>query len=134
VTISLDTNVILAAFDVHDRLHSPAMELLEQVGSERRVVSPIVYAELAASAAWDGLRLFLERAQVEVLWEMPRVVWERAGQAMGEYARLRRGGSLPRRIVADFLIGAQAEHLGLRIATFDPVVYRAVFPGVEVVP
>lgn len=134
MTISLDTNVILAAFDVQDRLHHQALEVLQRTGGERRVVSPVVYAELAASAAWTGLKLFRERAAVEVLWEMPERVWERAGQAMGEHARLRRAGSLPRRIVADFLIGAQAEHLGLRVATFDPVVFRTVFPQVEVIP
>jgi predicted nucleic acid-binding protein len=101
-------------------------------GRRNRVICPVVYAELAASRAWEGLRLFLERAGVEVLWEMPEAVWERAGRAMGEYARLRRGGVLPRRVVADFLIGAHAEYHGLTIATFDRVVYEAVFPAVPV--
>ncbi|MDR7392484.1 MAG: PIN domain nuclease, partial [Armatimonadota bacterium] len=73
----------------------------------------------------------LEKAQVDVLWDMPPVVWERAGRASGEYARTRRGRVLPRRIVADFLVGAHAEHHGLAVATLDPVVFRTVFTGVR---
>jgi len=131
--ISLDTNVILAAFHPGDASHVQAMRLLEQVGTEPLAICPVVYAELAASRSWEGLRAFLERAQVDVLWEMPPEVWERVGRAMGEYARLRRGGILPRRVVADFLIGAHAEHHNLGIATLDPVVYRAVFGSVRLV-
>ncbi len=131
--ISLDTNVVLAVFDPDDASHLKAMQLLEKLGSEPLVICPVVYSELAASQTWEGLRAFLERAEVDVLWEMPPVVWERAGRAMGEYARMRRGGVLPRRVVADFLIGAHAEHHGLGIATLDPVVYRAVFGDVRLV-
>jgi predicted nucleic acid-binding protein len=131
--ISLDTNIILAAFDPADRLHMQAHAVLGRIGSEPRVVCPVVYAELAASREWDRLKLFLERAAVDVLWEMPEAVWERAGMAMGEYARMRRGGALPRRVVADFLIGAHAEHHGLVLATFDRAVYEAVFSSVRLI-
>jgi predicted nucleic acid-binding protein len=114
--IGLDTNIMLSS-----------------IGSEPRVICPVVYAELAASREWEGLKLFLEQAAVDVLWEMPEAVWERAGRAMGEYARMRRGGSLPRRVVADFLIGAHAEHHGLALATFDRVVYETVFRNVRLI-
>jgi predicted nucleic acid-binding protein len=129
--ISLDTNVILAAFDPLDALHVRALEVLDRIGSEARVICPVVYAELRASEEWERLKLFLERAAVEVMWEMPEAVWERAGRAMGEYARMRRSRALPRRVLADFLIGAHAEYYRLILATFDPVVYEAVFSGVR---
>lgn len=132
--ISLETNVILAAFDPLDALHGRAMQALEEIGAQPRVICPVVYAELAASREWEALKRFLELAGVEVAWEMPEEVWERAGTAMGEYARRRRGGALPRRVLADFLIGAHAEHHGLAVATFDRTVYEAVFPGVRLVP
>jgi predicted nucleic acid-binding protein len=124
---SLDTNVILAAFDPQDASHAGASALLEHLASHVLVLCPVVCAELAASRSWQGLRAFLDRAGVDVLWEMPPLLWERAGIAMGEYSRARRDGLLPRRITADFLIGAHAEHHGLAIATLDPVVFRAVF-------
>ncbi|MDQ7828845.1 MAG: type II toxin-antitoxin system VapC family toxin [Armatimonadota bacterium] len=127
---SLDTNVILAAFDPQDASHQAALTLLDRVGAGGVVLCPVVYAELAASQAWEALKTFLQRTEAEVLWEMPQAVWERAGSAMGAYARMRRHGALPRRIAADFLIGAHAEHHGLRLATLDPVIYRTVFEGV----
>jgi predicted nucleic acid-binding protein len=41
---------------------------------------------------------------------------------MGAYARTRRGSVLPRRVAADVLVGAHAEHHGLALAALDPVV------------
>jgi predicted nucleic acid-binding protein len=93
----------------------------------------VVCAELAASRAWQSLRAFLDRAGVDVLWDMPAPLWERAGLAMGEYSQARRDGLLPRRIAADFLVGAHAEHHGLAIATLDPVVFRAVFRTIPLI-
>ncbi len=132
--ISLDTNVLLAAFNPLDAFHGRVLEVLDRIAAEPRVICPVVYAELRASGEWEGLRLFLERAAVEVVWDMPEAVWERAGMAMGEYARLMRGGALPRRVVADFLIGAHAEYHELAVATFDRVVYETAFPKVQLLP
>ncbi|GAA6736644.1 hypothetical protein YIM1640_08770 [Thermus oshimai] len=65
---------------------------------------------------------------------MPMAVWELAGERFGQYARKRRTTGLPRRILADFLIGAHALHHHLALATFDPVHYRVAFPELEVLP
>jgi predicted nucleic acid-binding protein len=54
-------------------------------------------------------------------------VWDDSGVAFSRCAGLRRGGVLLRRTVADCLIGAQAEHHGLDVLTFDVTVHRAVF-------
>lgn len=131
--ISLDTSAILAAFDPRDALHEEARRRLSVAGSQPPVICPVVYAELVASRSWEGLRAFLERAEIEVLWSMPPEVWERAGRAFGEYARKRGDGVMPRRIVGDFLIAAHAEHHGLAVLTLDPVVYRAVFPDIKLI-
>ncbi len=131
--ISLDTNVVLAAFDPEDALHEAALAILDRLAAEAVVICPVVYSELAASRSWEGLQAFLQRAGVEVLWEMPPSVWERAGKALGLYAQARRSGRLPRRVAADFLVGAHAEHHGLKLATLDPVVYRSVFQSVPLV-
>lgn len=131
---SVDTNVILAALSVPEVHHELARELLERADESRLVLSPVVYAELMASSQRDVLKLFLERSSLEVLWEMPPVVWERAGVAFGDYARVRRGGRLPRRLIADFLIAAHAEYYDLTVLTFDDTVYQAVFPKVRLIP
>ena len=86
-----------------------------------------------ASAVRDFIRVFLQRAEIATLWAMPESVWKRAGTAFGDYAALRRGGSLPRRIVADFLIAAHAEHHELSVLTFDNTVFANVFPNVQLV-
>jgi predicted nucleic acid-binding protein len=130
---SLDTNIILAAFDPEDALHEAALAILDRLAAQALVICPVVYSELAASRSWEGLRAFLDRAGVEVLWEMPPAVWERAGKAMGAYARARRARQMPRRVAADFLVGAHAEHHGLTLATLDPVVYESTFQAVPLV-
>ncbi len=68
-----------------------------------------------------------------MLWDMPPEVWERAGVAFGSYARERRKGQLPRRLVADFLIGAHAEYHKLALLTFGDTVFRAAFPEVGLI-
>jgi predicted nucleic acid-binding protein len=128
---SVDSNVVFAALSPHEPHHARARALLKGAGQGGLRLAPVVYAELMASSMREVLKLFLERAGFDVLWEMPASVWERAGVAFGEYARARRKGQLPRRLVADFLIAAHAEHHGLRVLTFDDTVYRAVFQDIE---
>ncbi|MBF6594467.1 MAG: type II toxin-antitoxin system VapC family toxin [Thermaceae bacterium] len=132
--ISLDTNVVFSALNPADVHHARSRRLLSKHGAvEALALSPVVYAELMASPDAPGIQLFLEKAQIVTLWEMPEVVWEGAGRAFGQYARLRRGGALPRRIVADFLIAAHAQHHGLGVMSFDHTVYAAVFPGLRLI-
>jgi predicted nucleic acid-binding protein len=129
--ISLDTNVIFSVLNPHDTNHSAARTLL--TSTERLVISPVVYSELSASPDFSGIQVFLEKAQIEVLWEMPEDIWIGAGVALGQYASLRRSGKLPRRIAADFLIGAHAKYYGLSLISFDNTVYKAVFPDLKLV-
>ncbi|WP_038057586.1 type II toxin-antitoxin system VapC family toxin [Thermus amyloliquefaciens] len=131
---SLDTNVILAALDPKDALHAEAVGLLETCAFHALFLSPPVYAELRAGEGWPLLEAFLQAFAIRLRPEMPLQVWTLAGERFGLYARKRREGGLPRRILADFLIGAHAVHHGLRLATFDPAPYRTAFPELEVVP
>ena len=50
---SVDTNVIFAALSVPEVHHGLARELLERAGESGLVLSPVVYAELMASAQQD---------------------------------------------------------------------------------
>jgi predicted nucleic acid-binding protein len=132
--ISLDANIIFSVLNPHDVNYARARRLLSHRGTlEALVISPVVYSELCASPAIAGIRVFLKKTRVAVLWEMPETVWQQAGHALGQYAVQRRGGQLPRRIVADFLIGAHAQHHKLHLMTFDDTVYAAAFPGLRVI-
>src|SRR5207302_3822625 len=57
-----------------------------------------------------------------------------AGRAFQQYVARRRKqlDSGPRRILADFLIGAHALHHGFRLLTLDDRLYRAAFPRLAV--
>lgn len=132
--ISVDSNLIFSAIEPGDVNHAAALQRLGTAGQEDTlVIYPVVYAELMASTVRDFIRVFLQRAEITTLWAMPESVWKRAGTAFGDYAGLRRGGSLPRRIVADFLITAHAEHHKLSVLTFDDTVFASVFPNVQLV-
>jgi predicted nucleic acid-binding protein len=128
--ISLDTNIIQSALEITDVNHALARQALEIYDSEAFCVCPIVRAELHASRGWLKIEKWLVTQEVTVIWGMPNTVWDAAGIAFGKYAVLRRGGQTSRRIVADFLIAAHAEHHQLEMLTFDDTVFKSVFPQV----
>lgn len=126
---SVDTNVILAALAQREQHHAAAVQLLRDAGADGPLfISPVVYAELMASKQPAVMQDFLDMAQISIVWTMPMEVWELAGRSFGDYARQRRSGNLPRRLIADFLIAAHAAHHGLRVLTFDRTVYDAMYP------
>jgi predicted nucleic acid-binding protein len=61
-------------------------------------------------------------------------IYREAGNAYQKYAERRRkqGTNGPRRILADFLIGAHALVSGYRLLTLDGRMYRASFPKLRV--
>lgn len=126
---SVDSNVILAALAKREQHHAAAVQLLRDAGADGPLfISPVVYAELMASKQPAVMHDFLDMAQISIAWTMPTEVWDSAGRSFGDYARQRRSGNLPRRLIADFLIAAHAAHHGLRVLTFDRTVYDAMFP------
>jgi predicted nucleic acid-binding protein len=77
---------------------------------------------------------FLAVTGIRVDWQSSEEIWRAAGSAFQGYA-LRRSAKkteLPRRILADFLIGAHASVCRYRLLTLDQRLYRAAFPDLEV--
>jgi predicted nucleic acid-binding protein len=131
--IALDTNVVLSVLNTAEEHHERSRAALIQylyVDQQDGWISPVVYAELRAGGKWSVVNHWLERANVDVRWDMSEAVWTRAAEAYGQYVQLRRRGVVPRRIVADFLIAAHAEEQGSAVLTYDDTVFRAVFPAV----
>lgn len=127
--ISVDTNVILAALAPNEAHHETAVRRLRDLGTDRPlVISPVVRAELLATRDPAPALDFLAIAKIPTAWSMPPEAWTLAGEAFGRYALLRRAGKLPRRLLADFLIAAHAQHHGYLVLTFDTTVYDAAFP------
>jgi len=67
-------------------------------------------------------------------WSLNEAIWRTAGLAFQQYVTRRRSqpDSRPRRILADFLIGAHALHHGFRLLTLDDRLYRAAFPRLAI--
>jgi predicted nucleic acid-binding protein len=132
--ISLDTNIVQSALQTTDVNHARARQALENHNSPAFCICPIVRTELQASTSWSLIEEWLDTQEITVIWDMPRSLWDAAGIAFGKYAVLRRGGQTSRRIVADFLIAAHAEHHELEMLTFDDTVFKSVFPQVTLLP
>lgn len=133
MTTAIDTNILTALWNNDDVLNVRAQAALDGVfAADRLVVSGVVYAELLAapSRTEQFVDEFLEEAGISVEWEFNERMLRMAGISFQGYAarRKKQKGTEPRRILADFLIGAHAAVNGYRLLTLDAGLYRASFP------
>jgi predicted nucleic acid-binding protein len=138
MTTVVDTNILAALWDRDDALNVAAQTALDAALARGGLVVPApVYAELMAFAGRTEqfLDTFFRQTSIRVDWDLGETVWRVAGQAFQGYAtrrsRQREGG--PRRILADFLIGAYAARHNFSLLTLDEGLYRAAFPALKIV-
>jgi len=139
--IFLDTNVVISALDPKDLHHQAAVAFLEAHASDPLVLPAAVYAEVLAVPQAELVKEFLDAYRLRPVFagmESPEV-WELAAERFARYAENRRksGKQSPRRILADFLIGAQAltgsgVESSPAFATFDARFFRRYFPELKV--
>lgn len=138
MTTAIDTNVIVALWDRDASLSSAAQSALD-AALERGglMISAPVFAELIACPGRSEMfvQSFLEDTGIVVDWNLDEATWRTAGRAFQTYAarRKRHRDTGPRRILADFLIGAHARRRGYRLLTLDDRRYTAAFPGLSVI-
>ncbi len=140
VVSAIDTNVLVTLFKA-DKLADVttaqnALETASEMG--KLIISPVVYAELLAAPRTDQsfIEVFLKDTSIHVEWRVSRAIWEHAASAFKDYAEQRRktkGDSGPRRILADFVIGAHACAFASAFLTFDSRVYKKAFPKLNIV-
>jgi len=138
MSTAIDTNILVALWDEDDILNSLIRSALDAaLARGSLVVAGTVFAELLASPSKSEtfLDLFFRETGISVDWNMNETIWRAAGRAFATYAarRRRRRDSGPRRILADFLIGAHALQNNFRLLTLDDHLYRAAFPRLTVV-
>jgi len=138
MTTSLDTNVLTALWHPDDTLNTLAKSAIDsEMLRGKLVVCPPVFAELVAAPGRTEsfVEYFLGNSGIEVDWHLDEPIWRAAARAFQRYAaaRRRRSDQGPRRILADFLIGAHALRRGYRLLTLDAGIYRSAFPGLTVV-
>jgi predicted nucleic acid-binding protein len=110
MTTAVDSNVLIALWNEDDRLNALARTALDAALERGNlVIAAPVFAELL---------------------DLGQPVRRAAGRAFQQYAARRKKqlDSGPRRILADFVIGAHAMQNGFRLLTLDDRLYRAAFP------
>jgi len=136
-TVSLDSNLIVSVLNQELEFCDRAQAALNKFRkSGRLVVSGPVYAELLGlpSRTQSILDDFFTVGGIEIDWRFEEAVWRTAGVGYQSYVgrRLDQTGELPRRILTDFLIGAQALVRGYTLLTMDGRLYRASFPEIRI--
>jgi predicted nucleic acid-binding protein len=135
---AVDTNVIVALWDRDAELSLAAQLALDAALAQGGlVVSAPVFAELMAAPGRSEtfLNSFFHDTGIVLDWDLQQPIWRAAGRAFQKYAAVRRERHPlgPRRILADYLIGAHAAKGGYRLLTLDDRLYRAAFPGLTLV-
>src|SRR5260221_4791850 len=134
---AVDTNVIIALWDRDPSISGSAQNALDtSLAQGSLVVSPVVFAELMAAPGRSEALLddFCIDTGLTVEFDLDEEIWRVAGRAFHAYAvrRRKQRDPGPRRILADFLIGAHAAHRGYRLLTLDDHLYHAAFPNLTV--
>jgi predicted nucleic acid-binding protein len=138
MSTAVDTNIIVALWDRDVSLSSAVQAALDKAANFGSIiVSAPVFSELLAAPGRDEefIDRFVAETGVIVDWDFDQNIWRAAGRAYRLYAlrRRRHRETDPRRILADFLIGAHASELGYQLLTLDARFYRAAFPKLEIV-
>ncbi len=138
MSTAIDTNVIVALWNEQESLNRAAASALEAAQTKGSlVISAAVYAELLAAPGRSAEEIgqFCEDTGIVVEWIFSEHMWRAAGLAFQSYAARRRkqSESQPRRILADFLVGAHAWVNGHDLLTLDARLYRAAFPKLRLV-
>jgi predicted nucleic acid-binding protein len=134
----VDTNVLVALWDEDDTLNSAAVSAFEHAQALGGLVVPgAVYAELMAlpGRSEEFLDQFFSDTGMYVDWKFEEKIWRSGGRAFQAYTRRRYRQPVagPRRIPADFLIGAYALSRGYQLLTLDDRFYHAAFPELTLI-
>lgn len=134
---ALDSNILSALWSKEPLAGSIARQLGEAKGDGALLIAPVVYAELLAypGATESFLKNFLVDTGVTAEFDLQETVWMEAGRRFARYAGRRRksGHGPPKRLLADFLIGAHALVQADRLMTLDITRYRQDFPELKLV-
>lgn len=134
---AVDSNVFSAIWSYE----SSGPQLVQSLDNARLhgavLISAPVFAELHAYPRLSAKEIeeFLIRTGVVVEFNLAEQVWREAGIRFARYADRRRksGGSQPRGLLSDFVIGAHALFEADCLITLDRDVYQRNFPELRLI-
>ncbi|MBX3283500.1 MAG: PIN domain-containing protein [Acidobacteria bacterium] len=135
---SVDTNILVALWKGEEDTAEKAHRALSAAASQGSIVlCGAVFAELLAypKRSSSFIREFCDDTGILIDWTVSEKIWLAAGTAFQAYTvrRNKQGAGSPRRILADFLIGAHAAENGHSLLTMDDRIFAAAFPTLKVI-
>jgi predicted nucleic acid-binding protein len=127
---AIDTNILLDILIPNESFYESSAEALEQSSTAGSlVICDLVYAELCVHFPLQKESdAFLAENEVRV----EHLTREALFQASRAWRTYRRQGGQRNRILADFMIGAHAQHQASRLLSRDRGFYRNLFPKLEI--
>lgn len=134
---AVDTNIISSLWAGQPASHTAQGLLLWARRAGGLVICSPVYGELLAreGITAEFVDEFLTSTGIDVEFEMRKEIWQLAGLRFSQYARRRKiaTGDGPRRLIADYAIGAHAILRADRLLTFNQRDFRKDFPELTIV-
>jgi len=157
VITAVDTNALLALLYEDEHADTSEVELRRAYTEGQVVITPIVYAELAADGHFDtssDLNQFLTDFSIQLVEPSQEALFQAGGQFQEYTVRRSDGLQCPscgtkqtvncdecredlaprQHIAADFLIGGHAAVDGDALISFDTAFYETYFPTVTICP
>jgi predicted nucleic acid-binding protein len=134
---AIDTNIVSAIWASEPSAEKIAEMLARSSDAGGLTIAAPAYAELLAypGATPKFVDGFLDSTRAMVDFRLDEVIWREAGLRFGKYAARRRSsrGGAPRRLLADFIIGAHALLRADRLLTLDVPLYARDFPELKII-
>ena len=134
---AIDTNIISALWSVEPLVAEVSAELAVAHNVGGLTIAAPVYSELLAYRGMteEVLDEFLSTTGVFVDFDLEEDIWRLAGSRFAQHASRRRSARAghPRRLVADFVIGAHALLRADRLLTLDTSHYKHDFPDLKII-
>ena len=135
---ALDTNILSAIWSNEPSARQIAKCLSAANRDGAITLSAFAYSESLAHphATTKFIQEFLHASGIKVEYAFPQNLWSLAGERFAQYADRRRTATSnqPRRILADFLLGAHALVQADRLMTLDTAFYERNFPELALYP
>jgi predicted nucleic acid-binding protein len=137
VRTAIDTNAISALWSVEPLVADISAKLAEAHSVGGLTIAAPVYSELLAYQGMNVDRLdeFLSTTGIFVDFRLDEAVWRLAGHRFAKHAARRRAARAghPKRLLADFVIGAHALLHADQLLTLDTSIYNQDFSELKII-